>query len=171
MDRLTKRTSSGTFLNVETKTGGIVVSRLAAYEDTGFMPGEIDRICEELERYKKWVNDLQSGMYVNCVYCGHRYGPEDQVPTSIAEALKEHIEHCPEHPMSKLRAELEQVKVERDAAIKEIYSFATCSICKHLSECDEIGGRCEGRDFGGCCNDDTIVPRFEWRGLEATHEK
>lgn len=56
-------------------------------------------------RYKEWVNDLQSGMYVNCVYCGHRYGPADKVPVSMADALKQHIEKCPEHPMSKLKAE------------------------------------------------------------------
>lgn len=68
---------------------------------------EIDRLKNELERYKTWVQDLQSGMYVNCVYCGHRYGPADKVPVSMADALKQHIEQCPEHPMSKLRAELE----------------------------------------------------------------
>ena len=27
---------------------------------------------EEIERLKNWVNDLQAGMYINCVYCGHR---------------------------------------------------------------------------------------------------
>lgn len=66
----------------------------------------------ELERYKQWVNDLQSGMYVNCIYCGHRYGPEDKVPSSMADVLKQHIEQCPEHPMSKLKAELEQLREE-----------------------------------------------------------
>jgi len=30
------------------------------------------RTCSERAA---WVNDLQSDMYVNCVYCGHRYGP------------------------------------------------------------------------------------------------
>lgn len=69
-----------------------------------------------VERYKAWVDDLQSGMFVNCVYCGHCYGPTETTPVSMADVLKEHIEHCPEHPMSKLKAELEQVKRERDAA-------------------------------------------------------
>lgn len=27
---------------------------------------------DEVSRLTKWVSDLQSGMYVNCVYCGHR---------------------------------------------------------------------------------------------------
>ncbi|MDD3029802.1 MAG: hypothetical protein PHS57_05940 [Alphaproteobacteria bacterium] len=64
----------------------------------------------EVERYKRWVNDLQSGMYVNCVYCGHRYGPGETTPVSMADALKLHIESCPKHPMSALKAEAERLK-------------------------------------------------------------
>jgi hypothetical protein len=66
---------------------------------------------EEIARLTLWVNDLQSGMYINCVYCGHRYGPQDQVPATMADALKAHIEVCPKHPMSALRA-------ERDALLR-----------------------------------------------------
>lgn len=55
---------------------------------------------------KAWVADLQSGMYVNCVYCGHRYGPGETTPVSMADALKAHIAQCPEHPMSDLLAAL-----------------------------------------------------------------
>jgi hypothetical protein len=62
---------------------------------------------KKIARQQQWINDLQSGMYVNCVYCGHRYGPADEVPASMADVLKQHIEQCPEHPMSKLKAELE----------------------------------------------------------------
>jgi hypothetical protein len=64
----------------------------------------------EIERLKQWVSDCQSGMYVNCVYCGHRYGPGDEVPSSMADVLKEHIEQCPKHPMSKLKAENERLR-------------------------------------------------------------
>jgi hypothetical protein len=42
-------------------------------------------------------------MYINCVYCGHRYGPKDKVPATMADALKQHIEQCPSHPMSVLK--------------------------------------------------------------------
>ena len=56
----------------------------------------------EVERLQKWVNDLQAGMSINCVYCGHNYGPDDEVPASMAEVLKEHIAVCPKHPMSKV---------------------------------------------------------------------
>ena len=64
--------------------------------------GELQK---EIDRLQHWVADLQSGMYVNCVYCGHRYGPIDEVPVAMAEVLKEHVEQCPEHPMSSLKAE------------------------------------------------------------------
>jgi len=61
-------------------------------------------------RLKQWVNDLHSGMYINCVYCGHRYGPKKDTPVAMADVLKEHIEHCPKHPMSKLKAERDRLK-------------------------------------------------------------
>ena len=75
----------------------------------------VEQIEAELARQKQWVKDLQSGMYVNCVYCGHRYGPADKVPVSMADVLKQHIEQCPEHPMSKLKAELEFYKKALEA--------------------------------------------------------
>lgn len=69
--------------------------------------------CQDL-KLRKWVDDLQSGMYINCVYCGHRYGPQSEVPANpflknsrMADALKAHIEVCPEHPMSRLKKEHE----------------------------------------------------------------
>jgi hypothetical protein len=71
---------------------------------------EIDRLEEDNDRLNRWVSDLQSGMYVNCVYCGHRYGPEANTPTSMADVLKEHIEHCPKHPMSLLKKENNELK-------------------------------------------------------------
>lgn len=78
----------------------------------------IESLQAQLNRYKDWVNDLQSGMYVNCVYCGHRYGPEDKVSVSMADALKEHIENCPEHPMSALKAQLAKEKRRAEKAVK-----------------------------------------------------
>jgi DNA-directed RNA polymerase subunit RPC12/RpoP len=107
------------------------------YKDKFVCTGEIridvmaaDCLCkiEELEaesaRLEQWVNDLQSGMYVNCVYCGHRYGPSETTPVSMAEVLKQHIEQCPEHPMSALKRENERLQYENEglranAAIQE----------------------------------------------------
>jgi hypothetical protein len=68
-------------------------------------------LCDENERLNKWINDLQSGMFVNCVYCGHRYGPDPGTPVAMAEVLKEHVVKCPKHPMSKLRTALEDVVI------------------------------------------------------------
>ena len=73
-------------------------------------PECIEEMKAKIQRLTKWVSDLQSGMYVNCVYCGHRYGPKDEVPTSMAEALKDHIMNCPQHPMSELVRENEELQ-------------------------------------------------------------
>jgi hypothetical protein len=81
----------------------------------------------ELATMQAWVNDLQKGMYINCVYCGHRYGPDDKVKATMAEVLKAHIEECPKHPMSALKAELATARgrVERlEEAIEPFASFA-----------------------------------------------
>lgn len=74
----------------------------------------------EVERLTAWVNDLQSGMYVNCVYCGHRYGPESTTPVAMAGVLKAHIEQCPKHPMSALKARVEVL----EAALRPFADFA-----------------------------------------------
>jgi Zn ribbon nucleic-acid-binding protein len=58
--------------------------------------------CVQINSLEQWVADLHSGMFVNCVYCGHRYGPADKVPGAMADVLKEHIASCPKHPMSGL---------------------------------------------------------------------
>lgn len=62
-----------------------------------------DDLRKERDTLKQWVNDLQSGMFINCVYCGHRYGPKEATPTTMADILKEHISKCPKHPLAKLR--------------------------------------------------------------------
>lgn len=64
----------------------------------------------ELGEAKDWVADLLAGTYVNCVYCGHRYGPDDEVPVAMADVLKEHIEQCPKHPLSAAKRELGEAR-------------------------------------------------------------
>lgn len=66
---------------------------------------------EREQRLQQWVNDLQAGMYINCVYCGHRYGPDDEVPAAMADVLKQHIEQCPEHPLNEYRELLQATRV------------------------------------------------------------
>jgi len=81
--------------------------------------GEVEQLQEEnviqkgeIKGLKKWIDDLQAEMYINCVYCGHRYGPDDDIPATMAETLKEHIEQCPKHPMHALKQENNQLQEE-----------------------------------------------------------
>lgn len=68
---------------------------------------EVNALRQENARLRRWVADLQSGMFVNCVYCGHRYGPDPGTQVAMADVLKAHISECQEHPMSKLRVEFD----------------------------------------------------------------
>ena len=61
---------------------------------------------QENKRLEKWIDDLQSGMYINCVYCGHRYGPEDNTGIPMRKQLEQHIEKCPKHPLSIAKKEI-----------------------------------------------------------------
>jgi DNA repair exonuclease SbcCD ATPase subunit len=63
----------------------------------------------EVQRLKQWVADCQSGMYINCVYCGHRYGTREDTPVAMADVLKEHIEQCPQHPLSAMKKAHEEL--------------------------------------------------------------
>lgn len=83
-------------------------SKITALIDAAFAP--VVKKAEECDKLQQWVHDLQSGMYINCVYCGHRYGPNDEVPVTMADVLKKHIEQCPKHPMSALLKERDNLK-------------------------------------------------------------
>lgn len=79
---------------------------------------------QEIARLEAWVRDLQDGMIVNCVYCGHQYGRKDAVPMAIADVLKAHIEACPDHPMSALKRR--NAVLERQwREMKEAYDSAS----------------------------------------------
>jgi len=80
--------------------------------DYAALETKVRRLEGENEGFVQWVNDLHSGMYINCVYCGHRYGPSKDTPVSMADVLKAHVEKCPKHPMSQLKAENEILKEE-----------------------------------------------------------
>jgi hypothetical protein len=64
----------------------------------------------EITNLKRWVRDLQAGVTVNCVYCGHRYGPDPGTPVAMADVLKQHVQQCHQHPMTKLKFALEKIK-------------------------------------------------------------
>ncbi len=83
-------------------------------------------------------------MYVNCVYCGHRYGPAKDTPVSMADVLKKHIENCSKHPMSKLK----QDNARKDSLLRRLEHASyddckepICPICheekpKHEPDCE-----------------------------------
>lgn len=100
---------------VQLKKLNIELSDKAGKELLG-MAKALSSAKAEVERLTQWVHDLQSDMYINCVYCGHRYGPKDKVPCSMAEVLKRHVEQCPKHPMSKLKSDLAAARKELDEA-------------------------------------------------------
>lgn len=64
----------------------------------------LGRMSKDILQFEKWVADLQSGMYINCVYCGHRYGPAENTPVAMSTLLTKHIEGCSKHPLSQARA-------------------------------------------------------------------
>lgn len=91
----------------------------AARSDVPALVGEVERLLAEVARLRSWIADLQGGLDVNCVYCGHRFGPAESTPTSQADALKAHVETCPDHPMSALKAELERRKPVANVKVVE----------------------------------------------------
>jgi len=105
-------------------------------------------VIETVERQRRWIEDLQAGQYVNCVYCGHQYGPEDSTPVSRAELLNQHVVACPEHPMSKIKTALELVP----PLLKQIRGFASDAFGgpSSMTDCidlvlDEVESALEGQ--------------------------
>jgi hypothetical protein len=93
----------------------------------------VKQLTADVERLTAWVADLQSGMYVNCVYCGHRYGPGETTPVSMADALKAHIAQCPEHPMAALLAVLKEI-TENVVITSDMHDRALAAIAKAVQK-------------------------------------
>ncbi len=68
----------------------------------------IQALTVENQQLETWIDDLQSGMWINCVYCGHRYGPGTEAP--MRKALEQHIAECPKHPLSAAKQEIAKLK-------------------------------------------------------------
>lgn len=99
----------------------------------------LEQAQDEIMTLNRWIRDLQSKFFVNCVYCGHRYGPAvcercdgsgieeyrsdhttDKVcikcngsgagtPVALADVLREHIMECPKHPVWALKTTLQDI--------------------------------------------------------------
>ncbi len=60
---------------------------------------------DHIAELEQWIRDLQTNVYVNCVYCGYRYGRDgDEIP---ADALRRHVTKCNKHPMALLINEVQ----------------------------------------------------------------
>lgn len=70
----------------------------------------IEALTSENKQLEAWIDDLQSGMYINCVYCGHRYGPNSVKEITMRKALENHIARCPKHPLSAAKNEIKELK-------------------------------------------------------------
>jgi DNA-directed RNA polymerase subunit RPC12/RpoP len=68
---------------------------------------QLDSATQEILKLKQWISDLQSNMYVNCVYCGYRAGEQGKVP---AQALMDHIAQCPKHPLTAMKKRAESTE-------------------------------------------------------------
>lgn len=92
------------------------------------------RLASTVEDTQAWVRDLQSGMYVNCVYCGHQYGPSET--TVASQALTAHVEQCPKHPMSAIKIERDRLReamqrvqiIAHDYRLYDLESVATVAL-------------------------------------------
>lgn len=77
--------------------------------------------CAALETENKqltqWRDDLQSGMYINCVYCGHRYPPGSGAV--MQEVLYEHIRTCPKHPLAAAEARIKELEGQVNTCYEE----------------------------------------------------
>lgn len=102
---------------------------------------------KELDLYRR------SGMYINCVYCGHRYGPKKDTPVAMSEVLKQHIEHCPKHPLSKMKQQLVEAQSEIENLKHIIFetiiapNCATCS--KNMTNLCDNGIVCMSKVMNG----------------------
>lgn len=89
---------------------------------------------------QRWVRDLQSGMSLNCVYCGFRHEGRTDVPA--VDALTAHVQVCPHHPLAALRRAVRQLlEAERlvDAAV-DAYD-AVREQCPYDDDYDHATGR------------------------------
>jgi hypothetical protein len=120
----------------------------AALEEILDLNNHVACLEQDRDELEIWVEDLQSEKYVNCVYCGHRYGPAlcekcdgsgmekirpdhmpDEIctwcngtgrgaPVAMADMLTAHVERCPKHPLALMRKALDEVGLMAKNAVE-----------------------------------------------------
>lgn len=88
---------------------------------------ELGQARTELTHYKAWVADLQSGMYINCMFCGFRYGPSNE---KMQERLEDHIYKCSKHPIRPLMDLL--IQWYQDADHFGMCTDSGCELCNGM---------------------------------------
>lgn len=99
---------------------GLSLGRRLANSAFAAVSTECERISARLNEanqtvaaQRRWIEDLQSGQWVNCVFCGHRYIPREASPTDPTALLRSHIASCAKHPLHETRE-----------ALLELYAWA-----------------------------------------------
>lgn len=119
---------------MEKPVEGVFADRVEPCTDCASATALYAEAKADVAHLNRWVNDLQAGCYINCVYCGHRYGPDDEVPAAMADVLKTHIEQCPEHPLAaatqtiaslQAKAIVDEAIVERLSAQRDDWKSAS----------------------------------------------
>lgn len=84
LNRITARTDNGTaYVKSETGEEGVghfttqcrlpeLISRLAAYEDTGFSPEEINQMQDTVEQLREGIEAAKRDLCRNCTTCKHK---------------------------------------------------------------------------------------------------
>jgi hypothetical protein len=131
----TKRELEFQLERMRVAAGKAMIEATKALDERDAALARAEKAEGERDEARRWVTDLQSGMWINCVYCGHRYGPRDSTPVSMADVLKAHVETCPEHPMSKLRTEARRCR-EALEAVGE--ALRRCDAIRCQEACDLV---------------------------------
>lgn len=113
IDRLKTKLSEYTKMaDIHEENQSLLIGDLEAFKKSNAEDHELmEAMTAKIDQLQTWVDDLHSGMYINCVYCGHRYGPDTEEGI-MSEVLHEHIKDCPKHPLSKALAEIVQLKIQ-----------------------------------------------------------
>jgi hypothetical protein len=82
---------------------------LRSFLETNPGPNHGETPEQTIARQKKWINELLAGNTVNCIFCGHCYGPSATTAVSQQDVLKAHVMQCPEHPLAVLRRKIVQI--------------------------------------------------------------
>ncbi|HEX6923783.1 MAG TPA: hypothetical protein VF167_00015, partial [Longimicrobiaceae bacterium] len=97
--------------------------REAAWADVA---RQLEEARGEIARLTQWVHDLQSGMWINCVYCGHRYGPRESTAPTMQQALYEHVRVCPKHPLAAAERKITELEEQlRSKSLTEVWVAAS----------------------------------------------